>query len=501
MTSQIHVNRPHDRSFLVAAIVAGAIGVGAAALYFLQDLTLSHYDAKAHLVVARRIVDSMRPGWKQIGAVWLPLPHLLNVVPVQFDPFYRTGLSAVAFSVAGFVTAAVSLWWIVARSTGSPIAAWAAFTVLAAHPDVLYLQATPMTESLLMGFCLLGTAFTWKWVMSAGASRVWPAGLTLALACLTRYEAWPIAAAAVGLAAVALVRLGVPSARACARAAALGSFPAVAVSAFLVLSRTTVGSWLVTGGFFEVDHATYHKPLVVGEAIWAGLRVVNGELTTMVGTMALVLLIVTIVRTRQSAHLLIVLALLACIALPLYAFWQGHPFRIRYMVPLTMALAAITGVAVGLLGRCRTLAAGLVIALAILETPPLSGRSPMVIEAQRDAENARGRQRVTQCLTESYDQTPILASMASLAHYMQETAWIGLSIRQYIHEGIGQLWADSLAEAGRHASWILVDEEGEGGDALARLSRASDEFLAGFERVCEGGGVALYRRGMWRGDM
>jgi hypothetical protein len=93
----------------------------------------------------------MQPGWMQIGAVWLPLPHLLNLVPVQVDAFYRTGLSAVAFSVAGFVVGAVALWTVVARGTGSSVAAWAAFAVFAAHPDVLYLQATPMTESLLMG--------------------------------------------------------------------------------------------------------------------------------------------------------------------------------------------------------------------------------------------------------------------------------------------------------------------------------------------------------------
>ena len=65
-------------------------------------LTLSHYDARGHLVVARRIVDSMTPGWQQIGAVWLPLPHLLNALPVQVDAWYRSGASAVAISIACF---------------------------------------------------------------------------------------------------------------------------------------------------------------------------------------------------------------------------------------------------------------------------------------------------------------------------------------------------------------------------------------------------------------
>lgn len=124
----------------LAILAAVTLGCVAAWVYYQQQLTLSHYDAKAHLVVARRIMDSLRPGWKQIGAVWLPLPHLLNALPVQDDWLYRTGLSGVALSIAGFVLGAASLWWLVARATGSFSAAWSAFIVFAAHPDVLYLR-------------------------------------------------------------------------------------------------------------------------------------------------------------------------------------------------------------------------------------------------------------------------------------------------------------------------------------------------------------------------
>ena len=241
-------------SLWIVTLAALAIGVGAAISFYVQDLTLTHYDAKAHLVVARRIVDSMRPGWMQIGAVWLPLPHLLNLIPVQVDAFYRTGLSADAFSVIGFVVGAVALWKIVACATGSPAAGWAAFAVFAGHPDVLYLQATPMTESLLMGLCLLGIAQTWTGITNEGVGSVWRAGLFLALACLTRYEAWPISV--VALAAVTLSRRGISSGHMVARVAALAALPIAAVVGFMILSRLTVGSWLVTGGFFDIDQSS-----------------------------------------------------------------------------------------------------------------------------------------------------------------------------------------------------------------------------------------------------
>lgn len=481
-------------SWWSVALVALGIGTVAAVAYYLQDLTLSHYDAKAHLVVARRIVDSMQPGWIQIGAVWLPLPHLLNFIPVQVDVLYQTGLSAVAFSVIGFAIGAVSLWGLVARTTGSSLAGWSAFAVFAAHPDVLYLQATPMTESLLMGLCILAIFLTWRWVANKGVASPWSSGLVLALACLTRYEAWPITVAALVLSGAALVRLGMEPRRAVAKVVALAVYPAIAVLAFMVLSRATVGHWLVTGDFFEIEPLLFHQPLAVLRAVWLGVRRLNGDLMTALGAIGLLVLAVRIVRRRNSAHLLVILALAACVALPLYAFWNGHPFRIRYMVPLTMSLATFVGIGVGLLQRYRGVAAAIVVLAALLETPPLSGHSPMVVEAQRDTESVVARRGLTDCLLQDYDNTPILASMGSLAPYMHETARAGLSIRQFLHEGIGQMWADSLVDAGRHAKWVLIEEHAEGGDVLARLKMNSPTFLAGFERQCEGGGVALYRR-------
>src|SRR4029077_1048347 len=105
-------------------IGAGALIAGtAAALYYAQaGLTLSHYDSRGHLVVARRVIDSLTPGWQQIGAVWLPLPHLLNMLPVQVDALYRSGASAAAISIVSFAIATAAIAWIIAALTESPLA-------------------------------------------------------------------------------------------------------------------------------------------------------------------------------------------------------------------------------------------------------------------------------------------------------------------------------------------------------------------------------------------
>ena len=480
--------------FRWAVALALLVGAATAWHYAGLDLTLSHYDAKGHLVVARRIADSLRPGWWQIGAVWLPLPHVLNALPVQIDDWYRTGFSGVVISVACFALAVGALVWLIHRATGSIAGAAAGAIVLASQPDVLYLQSTPMTEPLLMALTLGGVALTWRWVQDGAADPPTGPGVVLALAMLTRYEAWPITAAALGAAAVALATSGQPVGRVVRRVALLAAYPIAAVLAFLVLSRATVGAWFVTGGFFVADNPDYHRPFKAAASVWWGMRQLNGNWTVGAALVGLAVVAWAIARDRAHRALLVTFALAGSAALPIYAFYNGHPFRVRYMVVLTMILATVSGLGVGLLPRLRIPAAILVAAAALVQTPPWSATAPMVLEAQWDRPHSVARRAVRACLVRERRGEPILASMGSLAHLMQETSADGIVLRDYIHEGIGQIWADSLDHPERHAGWVLVEERAEGGDMLALRQRERPDFLAAFDRICEGGGVALYRR-------
>lgn len=515
----------------LVALATALLGVTAAVLYYQQELTLSHYDAKGHLVVARRIIDSLRPGWWQIGAVWLPLPHLLNMLPVQSDWLYRTGLSAVAMSIASYSVTATTIWWWIRRGTGSRLAAAAGTLVFATQPDVLYLQSTPMTEPLLMACTTLGVALIWRWVVevmdahdrarangvaamradAASATAAYGfdadterritrlgrgAGLAFAAAVLTRYEAWPITAAALSLSVLVMIAMGAPIVASFRRGFSIALFPILAIIAFLILSRATVGAWLVTGGFYIPDNPDYHRPFKSLGSVWWGLRQLNGTLTVSIATGAALICLVIALARRARRPLLIAAALTASAALPAFAFYNGHPFRIRYMVTLTVAAAVAGGLGIGLLPRvARVAVAALLAAVTIAETPPFPRTSPMLAEAQWDKPRSRERQHVTACLRAQYDGAPILASMGSLAHYMQETSHAGFHLRDYIHEGIGQIWTSSLDLGARHhAGWVLIEEQAEGGDELAKLRDAKPAFLAGFTRICEGGGVALYKR-------
>ena len=468
-------------------------GVTAALYYARLGLTLSHYDARGHLIVARRVIDSLTPGWQQIGAVWLPLPHLLNLLPSQIDALYRTGASAVAMSVLSAAVAAYAVARLLDWKGDAAVPAAAGAAIAALNPNILYLQSTPMTEPLLLAVALLAVLFVREWIDGDGSEA--RAGTLLFLACWTRYEAWPITAALLGLAIVARLRLGERAGVALRNTARLALYPAAAVAVFFVLSRITVGEWFVSGGFFVPENPALGRPVRAALQVLGGAVRVAGIPLVAAGCGGAIVLAIAGLAMRGRASMLVLLAPLAAAALPWYAFLQGHPYRVRYMVVQIAALALVSCAALTLAGR-RIAAAGAVALLAVTlyVRPPLDSTAAMIREAQWDRRNAAGRTAVTEYLRSHWDGEPIMASMGSLGHYMQELSHAGFGIRDFLHEGNGDLWKAALPRPAVHVRWVLIEEKAEGGDMLAARARADAAFLQGFTAVARGGGVVLYRR-------
>ena len=445
-------------------------------------------------MVARRILDSLMPGWQQIGAVWLPLPHVLNMLPVQVDAWYRSGASGTAISIASMAIGAGALASFVIGRTGSIAGAAAGAALMMANPSVLYLQSTPMTEPLLFGVTLLAVALTATWLDRDAPSARGP-GLAIAAACMTRYEAWPICAAIIALSFVVLIRRGHAPSSALRSVARLAAYPAIAILVFLLNSRWTVGSWFISSGFYVAENEAMGLPLVAWDQVREGLYRLSGAATVWPAYAAAATVVFVFVRSRQRASIVLVLALAAAAALPLYAYYQGHPFRIRYSVPLVVACAALVGTGIGVLPRIiRPVAAVAVVVATLWQASPIDRAAPLVAESQRDVSSAAGRRAVTQYLVTHWDRRPIMMSMGSLAHYMHDLSHQGFAIHDFLHEGNGEAWKSAVAFGPRaYVRWVAIEESAEGGDALHQRMKEDPAFLRGFERVAEGGGVALYR--------
>ncbi|MFN7914463.1 MAG: hypothetical protein U0Q55_03925 [Vicinamibacterales bacterium] len=520
------------RPLLAGAAAAVVLGAGAAAWYARLGLTLSHYDARGHLVVSRRIVDSITPGWQQVGAVWLPFPHLLNALPVQVDWFYRTGASGVAISIVSFAAAVTAILWLVTRLTGSRLAAVAGALVFALNPNVLYLQSTPMTEPLLMALTLGSiallmaycdavvastTASAPAWVTDGqaqagrprslqswgppsggpGATDEGPStalvGWVFVLACMTRYEAWPVTIGALVASVWVLWRRGVAPRHAAWAVGRVAIYPLVSLVAFSIFSKVVVGAWFASG-FFVPENPAQGQPFeAVKQIIW-GLREISGTAVLAAAAAGGVVLTGTaLMRADRSDHIL-PLALLGTASVPWSAFVDGHPYRIRYMVPLIAIQSICAGVAAGSWRRMRPLFMAVVVGACLWDLRPLNAGAPMVTEAEWDRPNIVARDRVTSCLTAHYRGESIMASMGSLGHYMQDLSRAGFSLRDILHEGNGDIWLNALNSPRPFAGWILIEEKAEGGDMLAQIVRERPSFLEGYTRTCEAAGVALYRR-------
>jgi hypothetical protein len=478
--------------FLAAALASACLGSIAALFYHRLGLTLSHYDARGHLVVARRVFDSLTPGWQQIGAVWLPLPHLLNMFPVQVDAFYRSGASGVAISVLSFAVATAAIAWLVTLVTDSEWAGLAGATVFAINPNVLYLQATPMTEPLLIALTLLGVAMLAEFVLNGSGSRS-AIGVVLALACLTRYEAWPLTVTALLLVIWARWRIGNSWRDAVVWTASIGIFPAVAIVGFTIFSRIVVGQWFASDFFVPENEALGHPIEALEQIVW-GVREMSSTALIVLGIAGLLFAAARAFTRQHSGACLLVVSLTATAAVPWLAFFQGHPYRIRYMVPLLAAEAVGAGIAAAALRRWRTPAAAALILLAAFQLRPFDRLAPMVVEAQWDRPNLAAREAIGTYLRAHYKRDTIMVSMGSLGHYIQDLAQDGFEIRDFLHEGNGDIWLAAIVDPRPSAGWILIEEKAEGGDMLARIAREHPEFLRGYVRVCDGAGVALYRR-------
>lgn len=479
----------------LTGVLAAILGTYGASVYWRAGLSLSHYDAKAHLVVARRILDSLTPSWEQIGAVWLPLPHVLNALPVQIDWMYRTGASAIAISIVCFAITAASLAQLIRTLTGSRTGAILAAAVFALNPNVLYLQSTPMTEPLLFALSSLVVLHLAQWVMADEMRIRAAAGWTIVAACLTRYEAWPIVGTAMAVSALAKWRRGAPIANVTREIGRLAIYPALTVIFFLGLSFASTGHWFVTGGFYVPDPKLQGQGALVFNAIRGGVEQLSGPTLVWATEIAVAFLVLLAAVRRKWASMLLPIALLASIALPFYAFYSGHPFRIRYEVPLILGAAACIGTAVSTLRLAAPLVAIPLLFFVVREAPAFDRDAPMIIEAQLDRANGVARRAVTECLQRAYDGTTIMASMGSLAHYMQELSNAGFDLDDFIHEGSGPIWQRAYyAEPSPLVGWVMVEEAAEGGDMLFQKQTAWPGFLSAYDRVCEGGHVALYKR-------
>ena len=185
-----------DREGQAVALAATILAIASLLYCTRHNMLLLYGDAVAHLHIARRVFDSLNPGFRQLGSVWLPLPHILLIPFVQQMSLWQSGLAGALPSMICYVAGCVGLYRL-ARIWLPASAAVTAVAFYGLNPGLLYMQTTAMTEPLFLAEMI------WAALLVAETGRslrrgeqhkacrnLIGAGAVLVAAVYTRYDGW-----------------------------------------------------------------------------------------------------------------------------------------------------------------------------------------------------------------------------------------------------------------------------------------------------------------------
>ncbi len=181
--------------------------------YFRHNDILLYGDAVAHINIARRVFDSLTPGLLQLGTVWLPLPHLLMIPFLLPNSLWQNGTGGSIPSMIAYILAVMGIFRLVRgmldadrrTKAAADVGAWAAAIAYGANPDLIYMQATAMTESLYLALFVWAVVYFAEFLRGfangentsetpVSAKLLWRCAFCLIGAELTRYDGWFLAA-------------------------------------------------------------------------------------------------------------------------------------------------------------------------------------------------------------------------------------------------------------------------------------------------------------------
>ena len=148
--------------FRIAVTVLLLNSIGAFIYYYQKGLITIYNDSMGHLDIARAVVDSKQPGIAQLGSVWLPMNHILDLVLIWNNWAWHSGFAGSLFSMIAYVFSAIGIYKIVNELSDNFVASFVGLMVFALNPNLLYLQSTPLTEPLYLVFFYFLCSFSYK---------------------------------------------------------------------------------------------------------------------------------------------------------------------------------------------------------------------------------------------------------------------------------------------------------------------------------------------------
>jgi len=206
-----------DRSTARLAGIPALVSLFSFFYYFRHSDLLLYGDAVAHINIARRVFDSQTPGLLQLGTVWLPLPHLLLIPFIFSNTMWQNGTGGSIPSMIAYVLGVVGIFRLVhgmlaaalrakpGTKHAAAVGAWTAAFAYGANPNLIYMQATAMTESVYLALFIWAVVYFAEFIQNVQENGLRKNGEQVArtpllrCACclagaeLTRYDGWFLA--------------------------------------------------------------------------------------------------------------------------------------------------------------------------------------------------------------------------------------------------------------------------------------------------------------------
>jgi putative flippase GtrA len=356
-----------DRTAWTVAFAAAIMSITAVVVVVMHHAVLQFADANSYLLIARRTIDGTTPGLAQLGGSWLPLPDALELPFAWNGQMYRSGMAGSVWSMAAYVVSVVLIYLIVYRLTGKKIPGMIAASVFGLSVYVLYLQSTPMTETLMFATLLAAVFFTQQWIVTDKYRWLVAAGAAELLATITRYESWPVAAMLALITAIVAWRRQLPDMpKQLQRRRARDRLVIIGLLDFAGIAFWFLWCQVIFGNALYFMNGTFAKPPVghspaIGN-LWIATKTYVFAMVDTVGTPVLVLgalgvavFVIRALRHKEPiARMMPAVSLL--IVIPFYIFTvymgqrpldvmqlAGHNYNVRYGMLALLPAAIFIG--------------------------------------------------------------------------------------------------------------------------------------------------------------
>jgi hypothetical protein len=317
-------------------------------------------DAWSRVGNAAWMIVSRDPHFAAIGFVWNPLPSLvaLPLVAIRglWPPLVTAGFAGNVVSAGSMAGCVVLMTWIAADLGLRRRTATVLVVLFALDPMIVLYGANGMSEALFTFFLLLVARYLLLWWRVETTYTLAAAGLALALAYLTRYEAVAAAGGVLLLIGVRAYQRSSGAWRVRMSSAAADMLVAGLPVGFVLLAWATT-SWIITGNAFETLTSTYGSSAqfaLAGSSIAAvtghgaeALRYALGQILGVApGLPVLIGLAAVVAARRRSLDLLVPLAVFGSVlAFTILTTVGGASFAwLRFSIaaiPLAIVLAML----------------------------------------------------------------------------------------------------------------------------------------------------------------